>query len=149
MKAIALMVAAAFLVCSLPTGAWAGESRVMPAAASLFLPGTGQAMNGDLGSAKTKVMGAVETGSIITLAILGGVVGGPVIWAGLGPLLANHAWSSADAFINAGGPDVVNQENQLAEAERILQQSLERQRLRDRGQYQAKVSMSETGGEYR
>ena len=55
------------------------------AGASLFLPTTGQAMNGELGDTKTKVMAGVEVAAITTIAILGGVVGGGIVWVGLGP----------------------------------------------------------------
>ena len=45
------------------------------AAASLLLPTTGQAMNGELGKTKTKMMGAIEIASVTTIAILGIFIG--------------------------------------------------------------------------
>lgn len=93
------------------------------AAASFFVPTTGQAMNGELGSAKTKVMGVVEVAAITTIAILGGVVGGGVIWAGLGPLIANHAWSAADAAHGARTKEQspMDAQLQMAQAQRTLE----------------------------
>src|SRR5438552_3950093 len=74
---------------------------VKEGAASLFLPTTGQAMNGELGNGKTKLMAGVEVASIATIAVLGIVTGGAAVWIGLGPLAANHLWSSADAYKGA------------------------------------------------
>ena len=102
------------------------------AGASLFLPTTGQAMNNELGSTKTKVMAGVEVAAITTVAILGGVVGGPVIWAGLGPLIANHAWSAADAYKGAQYKRDPLVQQQMSEAQRTLE--LSRQRRFDREQ---------------
>ena len=64
---------------------------------SLVLPGTGQVMNGQGDDMKTKIFGIVEVGAITATAILGAAVGGPVIWAGLGPLIGNHVVAAADA----------------------------------------------------
>ena len=115
-----LMLFAVFVPSSYATG---GKE----AAASLFVPTTGQAMNGQLGNTKTKVMGALEVGAITTVAILGGIVGGPVIWAGLGPLIANHLWSSADAHHNAQGKQQgfygQPQPYQIAQSQRALELS--------------------------
>jgi len=109
----------------------AHASAAKAAGASLFLPTTGQAMNGQLGNSKTKFMAVAEVGLVTTTAILGGVVGGPVIWAALGPLIANHAWSATDAYINAkkqaSSPAV---EQQVMDAQRALE--LSRQRRFDR-----------------
>ena len=104
------------------------------AAASLFVPTTGQAMNGQLGNTKTKIMGATEVALITTVAILGGVVGGGVIWAGLGPLIGNHLWSATDAYHNAQNPQqgVGQPQYPMAEAQRTLE--LSRQRRFEREQ---------------
>ena len=104
------------------------------AAASFFLPTTGQAMNDELGSTKTKIMAGLEVASITTVAILGGVVGGPVVWAGLGPLIANHAWSAADAYHGAGRKQntVVQEQFQMSQAQKNLE--LSRQRRFEREQ---------------
>lgn len=104
------------------------------AAASLFLPTTGQSMNGELGSTKTKVMAGLEVGLITTVAILGGVVGGGVVWAGLGPLIANHLWSAADAYKGAQYKSNPMLEQQMMEAQRALE--ISRQRRFDREQTQ-------------
>jgi hypothetical protein len=69
--------------------------------ASLLLPTTGQAMNGQIGSTKTKIMGGIEVAAITATVVLGFVAGGPIVWCGAGPLLANHAWSATDAFFSA------------------------------------------------
>ena len=102
------------------------------ATASLFLPTTGQAMNGQLGDTKTKVMAGVEVAAVTTIAILGGVVGGGVIWAGLGPLIANHVWSSTDAYRSAQGKDDPALQQQLTDARRTIE--LSRQRRFEREQ---------------
>ena len=101
------------------------------AGASLLLPTTGQAMNGEIGSTKTKIMAAVEIGLITTVAILGGVVGGGVIWAGLGPLIANHAWSAADAYKGAQNKQDPALQAQMLEAQRALELSRQRRFSRE------------------
>ena len=71
------------------------------AAASLILPTTGQAMNGELGKTKTKIMAGLEFGLVTTATILGiAGSGGTVLWAAL-PLVGNHVWSSVDAYKGA------------------------------------------------
>ena len=101
------------------------------AGASLFLPTTGQAMNGQIGSTKTKIMAVAEVGLVTTTAILGGVVGGPVVWVALGPLIANHVWSSTDAYVNARSKtESPLVEAQVLDAQRALE--LSRQRRFDR-----------------
>jgi len=111
------------------------------ASASFFLPTTGQAMNGQLGSAKTKIMGGIEVAGLTTLAILGGVVGGPVIWAGLGPIIGNHLWSAADAYHGAQNKVNPMVQQQMMEAQRTLdfsrqrrfeREQVERSNVRDR-----------------
>lgn len=102
------------------------------AGASLLLPPTGQAMNNDLGSTKTKIMAGVEVAAITTVAILGGVVGGGVIWAGLGPLIANHVWSAVDAYRGAQYKQDPAIQQQILEAQRTLE--LSRQRRFEREQ---------------
>ena len=114
------------LVTAVPSYAGSGLGQ---ATASLILPTTGQAMNGQIGNAKTKFMGGLEAGLITTTAILGGVVGGPIVWAGVGPLIGNHLWSAIDAYHNAT-PEVKAHSQQLEEAQRILKQSQERNRVR-------------------
>lgn len=96
--------------------------------ASLLLPTTGQAMNGQLGAGKTKVMGGVEVASIATVTILGLATGGASVLWGAIPLAANHVWSSMDAYKNAkyknqtqyvvGAPD-----QEMIDAQRTLETS--------------------------
>jgi len=103
------------------------------AGASLFLPTTGQAMNGQIGATKTKVMAGLEVGLVTGTAILAGVVGGPVVWATVGPLIANHLWSSADAYKGAQNK-VANEaqmQAQMQEAQKVLEDSRQRRYSRE------------------
>ena len=95
------------------------------AAASLFLPTTGQAMNGELGNTKTKIMGGVEVASIATMAVLGITTGGAAVLIGLGPLAANHLWSSMDAYKSAKNKQNFQSQDQLSDAQRSLELSRE------------------------
>lgn len=92
--------------------------------ASLLLPTTGQAMNGQIGSTKTKIMAGIEVAAVTTTILLATLTTGGVFWAGLGPLIANHAWSAADAFHTArkSKNDPYIQE-QLSSAQRALDMS--------------------------
>ena len=90
-------------------------------------------MNGQLGNTKTKVMAGLEVALITTVAILGGVVGGGVIWAGLGPLIANHAWSATDAYANAQNRQDPYLQQQMTEAQSALELSRERRFSREQG----------------
>ena len=79
MKKTAWVVLLIFGTClTIPSASYAGQG-LGEATSSLFLPTTGQAMNGQMGSAKTKIMAGLEAGLITTTAILGGVVGGPAL----------------------------------------------------------------------
>ena len=102
------------------------------AGASLILPTTGQAMNGQLGEGKTKLMAGIEVAAITTIAIVGWAVGGPAVWFGVGPLLANHVWSSADAYKNAQGKQYNYGQEEMLDAQRNLE--LSRQRRYEREQ---------------
>jgi len=93
------------------------------ASSSLFLPTTGQAMNNQLGHTKTKVMAGVEVAALTTVAILGTAVGGGVVWAGIGPLIANHLWSSVDAYHGAQGRIDPFVQQQMTEAQKTLEMS--------------------------
>ncbi len=117
-----------FAVAAPPAVAVGGKE----AAASFFLPTTGQAMNGQISNTKTKIMAGVEFAAITTVAILGGVVGGPVIWAGVGPLIANHLWSAADAYKGAQYKTDPAIKQQMLDAQRTL--DLSRQRRFEREQ---------------
>ncbi len=106
------------------------------AGASLLLPTTGQALNGEIRSTKTKIMGAIEVASLTTAIVLGTTVGGGVVWAGLAPMLANRVWSSADAYRGAKrkAQEQPMVQAQVDEAQRTLEYS--RQRRFDREQAQ-------------
>jgi|SRR3989338_8095517 len=126
--ALLLALAAVFSLSSRPAYA----VGMKEAGASLFLPTTGQAMNGQIGNTKTKFMAVAEVGLVTTTAILGGVVGGPVVWVALGPLIANHAWSATDAYVNAqhkAQSPVVEQ--QVMDAQHALELSRQRRFERD------------------
>ncbi|HOW58686.1 MAG TPA: hypothetical protein PLO78_03045 [Candidatus Omnitrophota bacterium] len=92
--------------------------------ASLLLPTTGQAMNGQIGSTKTKIMAGIEVAAVTTTILLATLTTGGIFWAGLGPLIANHAWSAADAFktarSNKNDPYI---QQQLSSAQRTLDMS--------------------------
>ena len=92
--------------------------------ASLLLPTTGQAMNNEISSTKTKIMAGIEVASITTIILLGTLVGGGVVWAGIGPLLANHAWSAVDAYKSAqNNQNDAYIQQQLSGAQRTLDMS--------------------------
>lgn len=90
--------------------------------ASLLLPTTGQAMNGEIGATKTKIMAGIEVAAVTTTILLATLTTGGVFWAGLGPLIANHAWSATDAFKTARSNNQNDPyiQQQLASAQRTL-----------------------------
>ena len=118
---LALISAIMFSFFSAPAYAVGGKE----ATASFFLPTTGQAMNGELGKTKTKMMGAIEVASITTIAILGITTGGAAVMIGLGPLAANHLWSSVDAYKGAKNKQNFQAQDQLSDAQRSLELSRE------------------------
>ena len=90
--------------------------------ASLLLPTTGQALNGEIGATKTKIMAGIEVAAVTTTILLATLASGGLFWVGLAPLLANHAWSAADAFktarsSNSSDPYI---QQQLSSAQRTL-----------------------------
>ena len=95
-------------------------------ASSLFLPTTGQAMNGELGNTKTKVMAGIEVAAVTTVTILGLATGGGVVWVGLGPLIANHLWSATDAYKGAHAKQDPLVQQQLLEAQQAIEFSRNR-----------------------
>ncbi|MBN1688979.1 MAG: hypothetical protein JW893_07750 [Candidatus Omnitrophica bacterium] len=128
MKTKALSLVMAFFMLFAFTTPSVYAYGLKEASASMLLPTTGQAMNDELGSGKTKIMAGVEVAAITTVAILGGLVGGGIVWAGLGPLIANHAWSSVDAYQSAQEKyrtEVLAQQ-QMADAQRTLETSRQR-----------------------
>lgn len=116
-KPLAFAVLFFIFTSVIPQNASAG---IKQAASSLALPTTGQAMNGQLGTTKTKIMAGVEVAAIATVAILGVASGGGVVWAGLGPLIANHLWSATDAYKNSDQATDPLVQQQMAEAQRTI-----------------------------
>ena len=107
------------------------------AGASLLLPTTGQAMNGQLSDGKTKVMAGVEVAAVTAVTIIGFAAGGPAVWFGAAPLIVNHVWSATDAYKNAGqynAPATDQQQQQMLDAQRSLE--LSRQNRYEREQWQ-------------
>ncbi|OQA58359.1 MAG: hypothetical protein BWY42_00068 [Candidatus Omnitrophica bacterium ADurb.Bin277] len=100
MKKISFYALVLFLAVSLATPS-AFAAGVKEFGASLLLPTTGQTMNDQFGTTKTKIMAGIEVAAITATVILGFVPGGAIVWAGAGPLLANHLWSATDAYVNA------------------------------------------------
>lgn len=104
LSAVLLILALMFTLC--PVQAFAESSGLKEGASSLLVPGWGQYQNGEFqsrgGKIKSGIMIAVEIAAIVTTAVVGGTVGYPVVWAGIGLFIANHAWSCLDAFMNAG-----------------------------------------------
>ena len=101
--------------------------------ASLLLPTTGQAMNGEIGATKTKFMAGIEVAAVTATILLATLTSGGLFWIGLGPLLANHAWSATDAYKTARRANTDNDpyiQQQLSSAQRTL--DLSRQSRFDR-----------------
>ncbi len=127
-KTLSLLTIFFFIFCAAMPSVYA--TGMKEATSSLLLPTTGQAMNNQMGSTKTKIMAGVEVASITTVALLGTLVGGGVVWAGLGPMLANHLWSATDAYKNAQYKNDPLVQQQMMDAQRTL--DLSRQRRFDR-----------------
>lgn len=85
--------------------AYADAKPLKNGGASLLVPGVGQYLNDEQSTKAGKVkMGAmilIEIGGIVTTAVLGGTVGSPIVWVGVGILIANHIWSATDAYMKA------------------------------------------------
>ena len=113
-----------------------GYAALKEGASSLLLPTTGQAMNGELGNTKTKIMAGVEVASVATIAVLGVATGGGIVWVGLAPLIGNHLWSSTDAYKSAKNKkaETADQaaQDQIYDAQRTV--DLSRQRRYEREQ---------------
>lgn len=93
-----LLLAVLIMISAQPSAQAEGLKQ---GAASFILPTTGQYMNGEFSQGKTKLMATMEVAAITATVILAATVGGPVVWAGVGPLIANHAWSGYDAYQTA------------------------------------------------
>jgi hypothetical protein len=102
--AILLILPVVLMGLAVPTAS-AADGTLKAAGKSLLIPGWGQYQNGEFetekGRIKVGVMAAVEVAAIVTTAVVGGVVGYPLIWIGIGLFIGNHVWSALDAFINA------------------------------------------------
>ncbi len=98
-KTISIIAVFMILFAALPSAYAEGLKQ---GTASLLLPTTGQAMNGQLGNTKTKIMGGVEVASITAVVVLGIATGGASVLWGAIPLATNHVWSATDAYKNAG-----------------------------------------------
>ena len=118
-RPLSFLVAFLMILASLSTSAFAAGGKEF--GASLLLPTTGQAMNGEIGATKTKIMAGIEVAAVTATILLATLTSGGLFWVGLGPLLANHAWSAADAFKTArrGNNDPYIQQ-QLSSAQRTL-----------------------------
>lgn len=118
-KIISCLTAFLLIFASMTTLAFAAGGKEF--GASLLLPTTGQAMNGEIGATKTKIMAGIEVAAVTTTILLATLTTGGIFWAGLGPLIANHAWSAADAFktarSNKSDPYI---QQQLSSAQRTL-----------------------------
>lgn len=129
-KTITFFLIAVFCLSFMPQS----YAAVKQGAASLFVPTTGQAMNGQLGNGKTKMMGAIEVASITAVTVLGIATGGATVLFGAIPLAANHLWSATDAYSTAKKNEqngyYMNSQQQLYDAQRNL--DLSRQGRYDR-----------------
>jgi hypothetical protein len=106
MKKIALLLIIPMLLLGMGVpAALAGDESMKAAGKSLLIPGWGQYQNGEFdtqkGKIKVSVMAAIEIAAIVTTGVVGGICGAPQIWIGIGLFIANHVWSSIDAFMNA------------------------------------------------
>jgi hypothetical protein len=118
------------------------------ASASLLLPTTGQAMNGQLSDRKTKIMAGVEVAAITTVTVIGFAAGGPAVWFGAAPLLANHVWSAADAYKGAQQQidPIAADQQQLMEAQRTLDLSRQERFEREQaGRYDVRERIRRAG----
>lgn len=67
---------------------------------SALIPGWGQRANHE-SKAKQVTMAVVEVAGITTTAVVGGIIGWPLVMVGVGVLIANHVWSATDAYVHA------------------------------------------------
>jgi hypothetical protein len=120
-KVLSYSIAFLMIFASLSPTAFALGGKEL--GASLLLPTTGQAMNGEIGATKTKIMAGIEVAAVTTTILLATLTTGGLFWVGLGPLIANHAWSAADAFKTARSGSNNNDpyiQQQLSSAQRTL-----------------------------
>ncbi len=120
-KKLSILIAFLMIFASLSPAAFAVGGKEF--GASLLLPTTGQAMNNEIGATKTKIMAGIEVAAVTTTILLATLTSGGLFWVGLGPLIANHAWSATDAFKTARSNQNNNDpyiQQQLSSAQRTL-----------------------------
>jgi hypothetical protein len=122
-KALSFSIVFLMVFASLTPAAFATGGKQF--GASLLLPTTGQALNGEIGATKTKIMAGIEVAAVTTTILLATLTTGGLFWVGLGPLIANHAWSAADAFKTARSNNTNDPyiQQQLSSAQRTLDMS--------------------------
>ena len=123
-KTLSCSVVFLMIFASLSSSVFAAGAKEF--GASLLLPTTGQALNGEIGATKTKIMAGIEVAAVTTTILLATLTSGGLFWVGLGPLIANHAWSAADAFKTAQSGNNSNDpyiQQQLSSAQRTLDMS--------------------------
>ena len=122
-RTLSFLIAFLMIFASLTTSAFATGGKAF--GASLLLPTTGQAMNGEIGATKTKIMAGIEVAAVTATILLATLTSGGLFWVGLGPLIANHAWSAADAYKTArsGNNNDPYIQQQLSSAQRTLDMS--------------------------
>jgi len=120
-KKLSILIAFLMIFASLSPAAFAVGGKEF--GASLLLPTTGQAMNNEIGATKTKIMAGIEVAAVTTTILLATLTSGGLFWVGLGPLIANHAWSATDALKTARSNQNNNDpyiQQQLSSAQRTL-----------------------------
>ncbi len=123
-KTLSCSVVFLMIFASLSSSVFAAGAKEF--GASLLLPTTGQALNGEIGATKTKIMAGIEVAAVTTTILLATLTSGGLFWVGLGPLIANHAWSATDAFKTAQSGNNSNDpyiQQQLSSAQRTLDMS--------------------------
>ena len=114
------------LVSLVPASFALGTKEAM---ASFVLPTSGQTMNGEFGSGKSKLMAGVEAVSVATTAVLAAT--GGAVWWGIAPLIANHTWSAVDAYKGAKRKVTYEQVDQMTDAQRSIELSREQRYQRE------------------
>ncbi|MFA6600207.1 MAG: hypothetical protein WC352_06140 [Candidatus Omnitrophota bacterium] len=108
---ILFMIPVLLLGAGMPA-ALAADTAMKAAGKSVLIPGWGQYQNGEFdtqkGKIKVAVMAAIEVAAIVTTGVVGGICGAPQVWIGIGLFIANHVWSSLDAYMSARPEPCVN-----------------------------------------
>jgi hypothetical protein len=119
-KTLSFLIAFLMIFALLSPSAFATGGKEF--GASLLLPTTGQALNGEIGATKTKIMAGIEVAAVTATILLATLTSGGLFWIGLAPLIANHAWSASDAFKTARSNNNNDPyiQQQLSSAQRTL-----------------------------